>query len=93
MAKTNAEALLGDSGGFSAGMLTPFELACFLSISRWTLRAWRKAGVGPPFVKLGRQLIRYPVPGLRCFLIEHLGGGLPHGPRDTDAVDLFAKTA
>jgi hypothetical protein len=34
------------------------DAARFLSVSQRTLQAWRVAGLGPPFIKMGRA-IRY----------------------------------
>ena len=63
--------MAGNSGGFSSAMLTPFELACFLGISRWTLCDWRRSGVGPPFLKLSRRIVRYPKAQLEKWIDEH----------------------
>ncbi len=47
--------------------LSPFvfldekELARRLSVSRRTLQRWRLTGEGPPFARLGRRRIGYPV--------------------------------
>jgi excisionase family DNA binding protein len=38
--------------------LTEKQAARLLSISHRTLQAWRRAGVGPSFIKLGRS-VRY----------------------------------
>jgi hypothetical protein len=38
--------------------LTDTEVATRLGISRFTVRAWRRKGLGPHFLKLGRA-IRY----------------------------------
>jgi predicted DNA-binding transcriptional regulator AlpA len=72
MAKANRATVLGDSGGFSSRMLSTYELACFLGVSRWTLRAWRKTGIGPPFLKLTRGSVRYPRALLEKWIKEHL---------------------
>ena len=40
--------------------LTTRELADLLHVSRWGLMRWRYDGDGPPFVRLGRNSIRYP---------------------------------
>lgn len=49
-----------------ADFLTTSEIAQILRISPWTLFAWRKAGKGPPFLKLSRNILRYP---RRAFVI------------------------
>jgi hypothetical protein len=109
MAQTPSQALQGQKrrkvvgDGAHAHLLTSFEVGAFLRVSRWTLRDWRKAGKGPPFLKISRQVVRYPVAGLKRFLNQHLRGGslgqIPlfggrptHGGKETRAVDLFAKT-
>ena len=38
---------------------TEREIAPRLKVTRQTLRNWRKAGIGPPFTKIGRN-VRYP---------------------------------
>lgn len=38
--------------------LTDVEVATRLGVSRFTLRAWRRRGTGPRFLKLGRA-VRY----------------------------------
>jgi hypothetical protein len=94
--------VLGD--GAQAHLLTSFEVGVFLRVSRWTLMSWRKAGKGPPYLKISPRVVRYPVAGLRRFLNQHLGGSSPgqirlfggrptHGAKENRAVDLFAKTA
>lgn len=44
----------------SAEYLTTRELADLLHVSLWGLLRWRHDGDGPPFVRLGRNSIRYP---------------------------------
>ena len=44
----------------SARYLTTRELADVLHVSLWGLQRWRHDGDGPPFVRVGRNSIRYP---------------------------------
>jgi hypothetical protein len=68
METVDAGAIPVDSAGFSTPTLMTFELACFLRISTWTVRDWRRRGVGPPFLKLSRKTIRYPKVALEEWL-------------------------
>ncbi len=54
----------------SAEYLTTRELADLLHVSLWGLMRWRHDGDGPPFVRVGRNTIRYPHRELQ----EWLGG-------------------
>ena len=58
----------------SVRMLTTFEVASFLRVSRDTLSDWRASGAGPPFVKLSRRILRYPRRGFERFMYRHLQG-------------------
>lgn len=44
------------------------KAALFLGVSVRTLEEWRKKGIGPAFVKLGRKLVRYEMADLESFL-------------------------
>jgi hypothetical protein len=44
------------------------EVAKFLNTAQRTLANWRSEGKGPPFVKLGARMVRYPRPGLLRFV-------------------------
>lgn len=46
---------------------TEKELAPRLKVTRQTLRNWRKAGCGPPFLRIGRN-VRYPHRGFILWL-------------------------
>jgi hypothetical protein len=35
-----------------------------------TLRNWRRAGIGPPWIRMGPRAIRYPVKDLRAWIRE-----------------------
>ena len=49
-------------------LLTSFEVARFLRVSRDTLLTWRRAHRGPPFVKLSSHHLRYLRRGLGHWL-------------------------
>jgi len=49
-------------------LLTTFEVARFLRISRDTLLTWRRVRQGPPFVKLSSHHLRYLRRGLGRWL-------------------------
>ena len=66
----------------SAELLTSFEVARFLRVSRWTLCDWRKNGGGPPFLKLSRQAIRYPRKAFERYIYQHLESASTSGGRD-----------
>ena len=42
-----------------APLLTPAEAADRLAVSAKTLERWRSTGDGPPYIALGRRLVRY----------------------------------
>ena len=46
-------------------LLTPKELAARWSVSIHTLAAWRSAGIGPSYIKLGG--IRYPMDAVLAY--------------------------
>ena len=50
-------------------------MAEILTISVWTLRAWRRKGTGPRWMRLGAKRIVYPVPWLTSYLHSLPGGG------------------
>lgn len=56
----------------STRMLTTFEVANFLRLSRDALSDWRKNGVGPPFLKLSRRTVRYPRRAFERYMRQHL---------------------
>lgn len=58
----------------SAQVLTTSEVARFLRVTRWTLGNWRKDGAGPPFIKLSRQIVRYPRGAFERWMYRHLQG-------------------
>lgn len=66
----------------SAALLTSFEVARFLRVSKWTLCDWRKNGGGPPFLKLSRQAIRYPRKAFERYIYQHLDGASTSGGGD-----------
>lgn len=40
-------------------LLNSEETALFLGVQLSTLKSWRRTGVGPPFVRIGHNTIRY----------------------------------
>ena len=53
-----------------AALLSEKDAARLLSMSHRTLQAWRSAGLGPPYIKLGRS-IRYPKGELLAWIESH----------------------
>jgi hypothetical protein len=51
------------------GLITPAELAAFLSVPVKTLRDWRYQGVGPEVLRVGRH-VRYEPSEVRRWLVE-----------------------
>ena len=39
----------------------PVDVANMLSLTTQTLMLWRKRGIGPEWVKLGQNIVRYPI--------------------------------
>ena len=37
------------------------EIADMLNLTTQTLMLWRKKGIGPKWVKLGQNIVRYPI--------------------------------
>jgi predicted site-specific integrase-resolvase len=58
----------------SAEYLTPAELAELLRLREWTVRRWRKLGIGPCYVRLDSGTILYPRDEVERYLAEHLRG-------------------
>ena len=52
----------------SSEFLSPLQVARLLGMSAWNLLLWRKKGFGPPFLRVTRQIIRYPKQGLDAWL-------------------------
>lgn len=49
-------------------LLTSQEVAAQLGITEGTLRNWRWEGEGPPYVKLGKRLVRYRLGAVRQYV-------------------------
>jgi predicted site-specific integrase-resolvase len=64
----------------SRPMLKPAEAAEYLQVSPKTLALWRSTGDGPPFVCLGRSVVRYRVEDLRA----HVEGRVARSIADAD---------
>jgi hypothetical protein len=46
----------------SSEFLSPVQVARLLGVSGWSLLLWRKRGFGPQFIRVTRNIIRYPKP-------------------------------
>ena len=44
----------------STEYLSTLQVARLLGMSAWCLLLWRKKGFGPPFLRVTRNIIRYP---------------------------------
>ena len=40
----------------------PVDVASMLNLTTQTLMLWRKKGIGPQWIKLGQNIVRYPMP-------------------------------
>ena len=78
MARTKSGTLLAGGDAFGQArarrklLLTTAEVAEFLRVSTWTVRAWRMQQIGPPFIKIGGWAIRYPWAALVAYLQRNL---------------------
>tara|TARA_R110000765_G_scaffold30164_1_gene71449 strand:- start:35 stop:238 length:204 start_codon:yes stop_codon:yes gene_type:complete len=39
----------------------PVDVANMLNLTTQTLMLWRKKGIGPEWIKLGKNIVRYPI--------------------------------
>ena len=39
----------------------PVDVASMLNLTTQTLMLWRKKGIGPQWIKLGQNIVRYPI--------------------------------
>jgi|TARA_R110002153_G_scaffold216654_1_gene369159 predicted DNA-binding transcriptional regulator AlpA len=39
----------------------PVDVASMLNLTTQTLMLWRKKGIGPQWIKLGQNIVRYPM--------------------------------
>ena len=70
----------------SAEYLTTRELADLLHVSLWGLMRWRHDGDGPPWLRLGRNSIRYPRASFQTWLASlprSWGNGERNGRRNS----------
>jgi hypothetical protein len=58
-------------------LLTERAAAQRLGVAYRTLRGWRWAGVGPPWVRLPHGWVRYPVVDLAAWIDSRLVSALP----------------
>lgn len=49
-------------------LLDQGEVAELLGVHPKTLGLWRKANIGPPWIRLGEKLIRYEVESVRAWV-------------------------
>lgn len=60
-------------------LLTPPQLAERLQVSLYTIRRWRRTGVGPAYVRLNGNDVRYRIEDVDAFLkkqtVTTFGGG------------------
>ena len=54
-------------------LVTELQAARMLAASPATLRRWRDVGGGPPWVRVGRRLVRYDVAALRAWVEQQVG--------------------
>ena len=54
---------------------TEQEVASLTGIKVKTLQRWRVVGQGPPWIRAGSRLIRYPAKNLTAWLENRPGGG------------------
>ena len=52
-------------------LLTPGEVASILGIKPKTVDKWRAEGSGPPWIRAGKKLIRYPPDELILWIRQH----------------------
>jgi predicted DNA-binding transcriptional regulator AlpA len=58
--------------GGRAGLLTCFQVARLLGVSWYCLYEWRKAGCGPPYLRISHGVLRYPRNALESWLRSRL---------------------
>lgn len=56
---------------FEPGYFREGEAAKFANVSRALLRKWRRLGIGPPYIRLGKRLVLYERKDLEAFLGRH----------------------
>ncbi|MFC1660873.1 helix-turn-helix transcriptional regulator [Gemmatimonadota bacterium] len=57
-------------------LLKPAQVAQRLGVSRYTLLEWRRAGFGPPFLRLRGNDLRYPEEQLEKWISERTARSL-----------------
>lgn len=53
-------------------MMSPRQVADYLGVKQETLTKWRQRGIGPKYVKLNQNFIRYPAGSLVEWFRESL---------------------
>lgn len=61
--------------------LTPGHVARLLGVTTETLRRWRDAGEGPPWLALAGRTVRYPAGALNAWRAARGGDGPQAGPQ------------
>jgi predicted DNA-binding transcriptional regulator AlpA len=54
---------------------TETEVEELTGIKRKTLQGWRLRGIGPPWIRAGKRLVRYPSDSLTNWINSQSGGG------------------
>ena len=47
----------------------PTDVADMLNLTTQTLMLWRKKGIGPEWIKLGQNIVRYPTENFKEWMI------------------------
>ena len=64
-----------NTSALQAELLTDRKVEKLLNVSRAALRRWRTSGEGPPWVRIGKRLVRYPSDKLREWIEQQAGVG------------------
>jgi predicted DNA-binding transcriptional regulator AlpA len=56
-------------------LLTEREIARRLMVSSHAVRRWRAIGAGPPWIRIGKRLVRYSAAGLRRWIESQVEAG------------------
>jgi hypothetical protein len=52
--------------------LTDVEAAAFLGVKPQTMRTWRHKNIGPRFIRVSRNVIRYMAKDLEAFMADRI---------------------
>ena len=53
-------------------LLTDIEAAAFLGVKNQTVRTWRSKNIGPKYIRVSRNVIRYRAEDLEAFLADRV---------------------